>query len=317
MTACAMLCRTHGRDEDAGTVTNDQRDGDPARRLPTFLLIGAMKAGTTSLFHYLGAHPQVATTQYKAPEFFVEESNWHRGIEWYRRQFPPAGPEVLAIGEASNAYAKFPRHAGVPKRIAECLPQVRLVYVVRDPVARIRSHYQTRLAEGSEKAAFADAVFANPIYLDYSRYALQIEQYLEHFPREQLLVITSEDLRASREATMRRVYEFVGVDPDVAPAELDRDFYRTQDRAARSPIPLALRKFLKRRFPATRRFKELENNTVGALRRITGRGDGGAARPPALVVPAEVRDRIGAELADDVRRLRLYLGPDFDGWGIA
>jgi hypothetical protein len=299
-------------------VTNDDRDGGAAaRRLPTFLLIGAMKAGTTSLYHYLAAHPQVATTQYKAPEFFVEESNWHRGIEWYRRQFPPAGPEVLAIGEASNAYAKFPRHRGVPKRIAACLPEVRLVYAVRDPVARIRSHYQTRLAEGSEKAPFADAVADNPIYLDYSRYALQIEQYLEHFPREQLLVITSEDLRAAREATMRRVYDFVGVDPDVAPAELDRDFYRTRDRAVRSPVPLGVRKFLKRRFPATRRFKELENDTLGALRRITGTGDGGSARTASFVVPDRVRDRIAAELADDVRRLRGYLGPDFDGWGIA
>ena len=134
-------------------------------------------------------------TQYKAPEFFVEESNWHRGIDWYRQQFPVTGAHILAVGEASNAYAKYPRHRGVPERIAAHLPDVRLVYVVRDPIARIRSHYQTKVAEGSEKAPFSDAVFGNPIYLDYSRYAMQIEQYLEHFPREQLLVITSEDLR--------------------------------------------------------------------------------------------------------------------------
>ncbi|MGY1779685.1 sulfotransferase domain-containing protein [Geodermatophilus sp. SYSU D01036] len=293
-------------------------DGSSAgdgRRLPTFLLIGAMKAGTTSLYHYLGAHPQVAVPQYKAPEFFVEESNWHRGVDWYRRQFPRTGPEVLAVGEASNSYAKYPRYRGVPARIAAHLPDVRLLYVVRDPVARIRSHYETRAAEGSERAPLAEAVFADPIYLDYSRYAMQIEQYLEHFPREQLLVITSEALRRSRGTTMRRVYEFIGVDPDHVPAELDRDFYRTRDRATRSPVPLPLRKFLKRRFPATRRFKELETNTIGALRRITGR----AADPPrpAAVVPDDVRARIVAELADDVRRLRQHLGADFDGWGIA
>ena len=292
-------------------------EGAIARRLPTFLLIGAMKAGTTSLFHYLNAHPQIATPEYKAPEFFVAESNWHRGIDWYRRQFPPTGPDVLAIGEASNAYAKYPRHQGVPARIAAHLPDVRLVYVVRDPVARIRSHYQTRAAEGSEKEPFAAAVFSNSIYLDYSRYALQIEQYLEHFPREQLLVITSEDLRAAREPTMRRVYEFVGVDPLRAPAELDRDFYRTQDRAARSPIPLGLRKFLKRRFPWTRRFKELENNTVGALRRITRQEGEQSAPPAAFHIPDDVRTRIGTELADDVHRLRAYMDADFSGWGIA
>jgi hypothetical protein len=294
-----------------------ENEGAVARRLPTFLLIGAMKAGTTSLFHYLSAHPQIATPDYKAPEFFVAESNWHRGVDWYRQQFPPTGPDILAIGEASNAYAKYPRHRGVPARIAAHLPDVRLVYVVRDPVARIRSHYQTRVAEGSEKAAFAEAVFSNSIYLDYSRYAMQIEQYLDHFPREQLLVITSEELRAAREPTMRKVYDFVGVDPLHAPAELERDFYRTQDRAARSPIPLGLRKFLKHRFPWTRRFKELENDTVGALRRITRR-KGEQNLPRAVFdIPDDVRTRIGAELADDVHQLRAYMQADFSGWGIA
>lgn len=287
------------------------------QRLPTFLLIGAMKAGTTSLYHYLNAHPQVATPQYKAPEFFVAETNWHRGIDWYRRQFAPAGPEVLAVGEASNAYSKYPRFRGVPKRITSLLPDVRLLYTVRDPIARTRSHYQTRVAEGSEKAPFVEAVFTNHIYLDYSRYAMQIEQYLEHFPREQLLVITSEDLRESRDATMRRVYEFIGVDPSQAPANLDREFYQTKDRAIRSPIPLWVRKGLKRKCPSTRRFKELEPNVIGAVRRLTRRGEQRPAPATQFVIPDDVRARLMSELEDDVRRLRRYMDPDFNGWGIA
>jgi hypothetical protein len=298
-------------------MRTDSRGGTTGRRLPTFLLIGAMKAGTTSLYHYLSAHPQVVTSRYKAPEFFVEESNWHRGIDWYRRQFPAVGPDILAIGEASNVYTKYPRYRGVPERIAAHLPDVRLIYAVREPVARIRSHYQTRVAEGSETAPFAEAVFADPIYLDYSRYALQMEQYLEHFPREQLLVITSEDLRTSRNDTMRKVYEFIRVDPHFMPSELDRDFYRTKDRAVRSPIPLPIRKALKRRFPATRRYKELENNTLGAVRRITGRNAGRTAPPEPVMIANEVRERIVAELRPDVCRLRKYMGSDFDGWGIA
>jgi hypothetical protein len=298
-------------------MRTDSRGGTTSRRLPTFLLIGAMKAGTTSLYHYLNAHPQVVTSRYKAPEFFVEESNWHRGIDWYRRQFPAVGPDILAIGEASNVYTKYPRYRGVPERIAAHLPDVRLVYAVREPVARIRSHYQTRVAEGSETAPFAEAVFADPIYLHYSRYALQMEQYLEHFPREQLLVITSEDLRTSRENTMRKVYEFIRVDPNFTSSELDRDFYRTKDRAVRSPIPLPIRKALKRRFPATRRYKELENNTLGRVRRITGRNGGRTGPPEPVIIANEVRERIVAELRPDVCRLREYMGSDFDGWGIA
>lgn len=289
----------------------------PELRLPTFLVIGAMKAGTTSLYHYLKAHPQVVTPRYKAPEFFVAEANWHRGVDWYRRQFPPAGPEAVAVGEASNAYTKYPHFQGIPKRIASVLPDVRLVYAVREPLARMRSHYQTRVAEGSETAPFADAVFADPIYLDYSRYALQIEQYLDYFPPAQMLVITSEDLRASRDATMRRVYEFIGVDADLAPANLEREFYQTRDRAVRSPMPLRVRKVLKRRLPWTRRFKELEPDLLRVIRRLAGRGEQRPAAAMPFSVPDDVRDRVRGDLEDDVRRLRRYVGLGFDGWGIA
>lgn len=286
-----------------------------AARLPNFLLIGAMKAGTTSLYHYLQAHPQVATPKYKAPEFFVEESNWHRGIDWYRKQFGSVGPEVLAIGEASNVYTKYPRFKGIPQRIATHIPEVRLIYSVRDPIARIRSHYQTRVAEGTERAPFEEAVFANHIYIDYSRYALQIEQYLEYFPLEQLLIIKAEDLRDDRHTTIRRVYEFLGIDADFVPAELDRNFYQTKHRAVHSPIPLWLRKGLKKYLPASKRFKELENNIFGKLSRLR-RKEGNPGLAKVFTIPSGAKERLRHQLQGDVQRLRSYIGPDFDGWNI-
>jgi len=285
-------------------------------RLPNFLIIGTMKGGTTSLYHYLRDHPQVFMPSYKAPEFFVEKSNWHRGVEWYRRQFEGAG-DALAVGEASVAYTKYPRVSGVPEKIAVHLPKARFVYVVRDPIARIRSHYQTKVAEGAENTSLEEVVFTKPWYVDYCRYALQIDQYLEHFDRDQLLVIKSEDLRDRRQGTVKRVYDFLGVDPDFLPPGIEREYYQTRDRAARSPIPLRLRMALKKHFPATKRFKELENNVLGkvkALRRRVSQGTQGG--PKAPVVSDAVRRHVEDELRDDVRRLRGYLGPDFDGWGI-
>lgn len=282
-------------------------------RLPTFLLIGAMKAGTTSLYHYLREHPQVFMPAVKAPEFFAGRAHWARGVHWYRGLFAAAAPGHIAIGEASNVYTKYPTYTGVPARIASHIPDVKLVYVVRDPVERIRSHYQTRVAEGIEKKPFEEAVFTNPIYLDYSRYGLQLAQYLEHFDRDQLLVVTAEDLRDERRATIRRVYSFLGVDVEFVPPGIERTFYRTTDRASRSPIPLWLRKSLKKRFPAAKRAKELENNIFGALKRLRRER---ADPRPALVVSAGVRARIVDALAEDVQRLRLLLGPEFDGWGI-
>ena len=290
------------------------REGSNALRLPNFLLIGAMKAGTTSMYHYLGEHPQVFMPAFKALEFFAGGVQWDRGVEWYSRHFAPAPADAVALGEASNVYTKYPRYPGVPSRIAEYIPDARLIYVVRDPIERIRSHYETRLFEGSEEASLGEAVESNPIYLDYSRYALQIEQYLEHFRREQLLLATSESLRADRAATMRRVYEFLGVDPAMAPAALDREFYRSSDKATRSIVPVRVRKALKTRFPASRRAKEFEANVTRTVRRIMRRPEPQADR---VEIPPAVRDRLVRALAPDVERLRSYMGPDFDGWGIA
>lgn len=285
-------------------------------RLPNFLLIGAMKAGTTSLYHYLKIHPQIFMPEYKAPEFFVEESNWRRGIDWYRKQFALAGADAVAIGEASNVYTKYPRYKGVPQRIAAHIPEARLIYVVRDPINRIRSHYQTRVAEGTEKDPFEKAVFKNPIYIDYSRYTLQIEEYLKYFPREQLLIITAEDLRDIRQATIRQVYEFLGVDAAFVSSDLDRVFYQTKDRAVHSPIPLWLRKSLKKYFPVTKRFKELENNVSLRLNQFRRRSKDTLEPVKPFKIPEEVRERLVNLLEDDVRRLRSYMDPKFNGWDI-
>jgi Sulfotransferase domain len=303
-------------------------------RLPTFLVIGAMKAGTTSLYHYIRAHPQVFMPGIKAPEFFVAESNWNRGIGWYRHLFVPAGDRAFAVGEASNAYAKYPEYPGVPERMASFVPDVKLVYAVRDPIERIWSHYRTRAREGSEKAPIERAVFDNPIYLDYSRYALQLDRYLEYFPREQILVITAEELRDARRDTIRRVYGFIGVDTDFIPAELDREFYRTDDQPARSLVPLWIRKGLKRHVPAAKRAKELENNVFRTLRQLRARrrengaqlarsdgsqadaGVGGASKHAVGTIPKHVRERIVEELAEDRIRLGALLGPDFHGWDV-
>jgi len=292
-------------------------DRDASGPLPNFLLIGAMKAGTTSMYHYLRAHPQVYMPTFKAPEFFAGKALSNRGVDWYRKQFAGAGPEAVAIGEASNVYTKYPNYEGVPGRIAELIPDVRLLYIVRDPVARIRSHYQTRVAEGAEKLPLLEALATNGIYLDYSRYAMQIEQYLEHFPREQLLVTTAEALRDDRDTVVRTVYEFLGVDAEIRPDDLDREFYKSADKPARSLLPIGLKKTLKSRFPSTKRFKELESNVVRRLDKVRGRTEEDKAQNPVTVVSDAERATIVEALRDDVGRLRTYLDDGFDGWSIA
>jgi hypothetical protein len=296
------------------------RHGAP-QRLPTFLVIGAMKAGTTSLYHYLRAHPQVFMPAVKEIAFFAKEDVWRRGIPWYRQQFASAGPAVVALGEASTRYTNYPLHGGVPERIARHVPDARLLYLLRDPIERIRSHYQHRIAVGTERLPLEEALFSNPIYLDFSRYGMQIEQYLEHFSRDQLLIVTSEDLRTHRQVTMRRIYEFLDVDSSYVPDNLDREFYKSSDRRQHSPLAWPVRNVLKRHFPKSKRAKEwFDSRRRWSIRSSAprlGNGDSASVAPRSgLVIPDDISSKLRDSLREDVGRLRAYGVTGLERWGV-
>lgn len=273
--------------------------------LPNFLVIGAMKAGTTSLHRYLREHPQVFMPEEKELDFFVAEKHWARGRSWYEARFAAADGAV-AVGEASPTYAMHPQFPGVADRVAELLPHARLVYSVRHPIERMRSHYLHEVEKGRERAPIGRALVTDRRYLDASRYATQLERYLDHFPAEQVRVITAEQLRDDRSATVRSVLAFLGVDPDrPGGLALDREYHRTSDKRVRRPlVDAALR------VPGTR---SLAGLAPRPLRRLASRGVT-AGQPTAI--PEGVEARLRAELRDDVARLRAHLGEGFDGWGI-
>jgi Sulfotransferase family len=273
--------------------------------LPNFLVIGAMKAGTTSLHRYLREHPQVFMPEEKELDFFVAEKRWGRGRHWYEAQFAAAG-DAIAVGEASPSYTMFPEFSGVADRIAELLPHVRLVYAVRHPIERMRSHYLHEVEKGRERAPIGRALLTDPRYLDASRYATQLERYLGCISAQRVLVITTEQLRDERAATVRRVLAFLGVDPRWSNSSLlDREFHRTSDKLVRRPVVDAAL-----RVPGARALAGLAPRSIRRLasRRIDADG--------ATAIPEAVEARLRAELRDDVTRLRGHVGQDFDGWGI-
>ncbi|MGH2728637.1 MAG: sulfotransferase family protein [Actinomycetota bacterium] len=274
--------------------------------LPTFLVIGAMKSGTTSLHAYLGAHPDVFMAEPKELDFFVEGKNLERGLDWYEERFGAAG-DARARGEASTNYTKHPFFPDVPERIARVIPDVRLIYVVRHPIRRMVSQYLHHVAEYGERKPAAEALLSNPMIFALSDYATQIERYLDHFSREQILIVTSEDLYGRRAETMRTIYRFVGADDEKTPPTLDRELHRTRDKAA--PTALAERMpFLARlaESPATPR------SIARRLSRLTAR----RTAPESVPVPAEVERILRERLRPTVERLRAYMPPEFDGWGI-
>lgn len=279
--------------------------------LPNFVVVGAMKTGTTSLYHYLRAHPEVFMPRVKELDFFLAEANWGRGLRWYERRFAPAPASARAIGEASTNYSKFPQFTGVPERIATVLPGARIVYVVREPVERILSHYRHRVAVGSERRPLEIAVLRDPTYVNTSRYAMQAHRFLRHFPRDRMLILTSEALKSDRTTAIERVYGFLGVDSSfVAPVHA-QEFYRTDARTTHSPVAWHLRTTIKRKFPAAKEAKELVDAMRGAFR---SNGRPAASRERGTPVPDPVRRELEARLAEDVECLRALAPEIVESW---
>jgi hypothetical protein len=204
----------------------------PLRGLPSVLIIGAQKAGTTSLFNYLVQHPNVLPSMRKEVHYF--DFNYERGVTWYRGHFPYT--HQLRRGfltlDASPYYLVHPL---VPQRAAQLLPGVKLVALLRNPVDRALSHYQHEVRGGRESLAFAEALekeperlageedrlAADPSYYSYNhhrysylrrgRYIDQLRRWTQHFPRSRLLVLQSEWLFSDPAGVTAVVHEFLGL----------------------------------------------------------------------------------------------------------
>ena len=178
--------------------------------LPNLIIIGAMKCGTTSLHFYLRFHPQIRMSREKELDFFVEERSWSKGVEWYASRFRPADVQ----GEASPNYSAALRFPGVPARMHAVVPDAKLIYLIRDPVERLVSHYMHNYSNGHESRTLTEAA-RDPVYIDRSSYRRQLDHYLEYYPESSILVMEADELLHRRRAALRRVFEFLGVDPDV------------------------------------------------------------------------------------------------------
>lgn len=281
----------------------------PSETMPNFVVIGAQKAATTSLYLYLKAHPQVAMSSVKETDFFVEERSWSRGRQWYESLFDGAGT-ATAVGEASPTYTMFPLFAGVPERMAHVLPGARLIYLVRDPIERMRSAYVHALWEGTETRPIATALTGHAPYVDHSRYAMQIEQYLRYFDRDRLLVLVAEDLRDDRRAAFRRVLEFIGVDPSWEPPNLIDEYHQSSGkRAPRAAWRMLGALMFRAGFDhdPPRRLAAWSQSSRLARRQITDE---------EIALEEDLRERLAETLRPDVARLRDLLGADFKGWGL-
>lgn len=203
--------------------------------LPDYVIIGVQKGGTGSLYNLLVQHPQIAEAATKEVTFF--DRHYHKGALWYKAHFPTRSEKKESgqiAGEASPDYL-YLEHA--PIQAAKFIPQeTKLIAVLRNPIDRAFSHYQHECRKGCEKLSFEDALeneeqrllegrdeylnnnlkSFNVRHFSYKLrgiYVDQIKRWHEHFPKENLLIIKSEEFQKETGRILTQVHEFIGVKP--------------------------------------------------------------------------------------------------------
>jgi hypothetical protein len=273
-------------------------------RLPDFLIVGAMKAGTTSLAAWLAEHPDVHIPPQKEVGFFNEPYHWWLGVDWYRSQFAGAGAAAV-VGDATPIMS----NEIAVGHLAEVVPGARLVAVLRDPAERAYSHYWHIRAQGDERRSFLEAVAAEAAdppaargaiprdYVHRSRYGEQVGRLHAVFGPDQLLVLLFDELRDDPVATFGRVCRFIGVDDATVPAAVG---------TVHNPRPAA-------------RSTGLAARTRRRLSRLVGRR--GSAEVTRQIGPggyppmtASERAAVLALVDADVRHLERLIGRDLSAW---
>jgi hypothetical protein len=295
--------------------------------LPNLVVIGVAKCGTTSLHYYLDLHPEIQMSQPKELNFFIDElategqvavrsdrelrffanveRNWSRGLDWYAAKFDASAP---VRGEASVGYtaAWFP---GVAERMAGSIPDARLIFMVRDPIERARSHYMQECADGLEWRSFSDAV-RDPlsVYLVRSRYHAQLKPFLEHFPRSSILIAEAEELLRERRRAMRLIFEHAGVRPDFWSDRMRRERHRSAVKGR------LLRGLQRARRPVAGLASHLPGDVRWRLEHVADRRRSRELPKPGI--DEELRRWMAGQLAEDAARFRELSGLPFAAWSV-
>lgn len=283
--------------------------------LPNFLIIGAQKAGTTSLYHYLKQHPEIYMSPVKEPRFFYSEfytadklrpcqRKAPLSIEEYRSLFEEVTNET-AIGEASTDYLHC---ATAPEQIKQALPDVKLIAILRNPVERAFSAFCYQTRDGYETLDFAEAIEDTQSglrnYVQLGFYYPQVKRYLDLFERERIKVYLTEDLYRDPNSMLVDVYDFLNVSHEFEPSLEKKNISGIPKSRLLHDIFLKdnlLKSLLKPLFPDRLR-KQIQSNVRKA----------NLAQKPTL--DPELRQKLTKVYQEDVLKLQDLLDRDLTAW---
>ena len=268
-------------------------------RLPDFIIAGVRKCGTSSVHQWLGEHPQIFVPPMTKELFFFDRL-WDRGPEWYMRHFRNAPPQSIC-GEATPTYFSHPEAA---QRIKQTVPDVKLVFVFRNPVERAISMYHHMASVGETRTTFSETADRTPELIDEGFYDRHYARFASLFGEKALYPFILEDVRASGKDALKPLFAFLGVDPDFVPPSL---FERTYER--REPRAYGLVSFVGRTtlFLRDHGLHSVVNAAKSlGVERIFYKSN--SSKPQA--VTADVVARLKKNYVDDARRLGDRIGRD-------
>ena len=282
--------------------------------LPNFLIIGAHKAGTSSLYHYLREHPEIYMPTLKEARFFAYDEN----NPDHQRKVPKTYPittmqeyEALfhevknekAIGEASPEYLNNARSA---ERIRECLPNAKLIASLRNPIDRTYSEFIMRYRSGNENRSISEAVSSNERWVRTGFYFEKLKRYMDEYDNSQIEVVLFEDLVADPLKIVQRLFTFLEVDNTYKP-DISKQY---------NPGGIPKNKILNFFFNIIKNpsIKRSINLLVPESLTSIGRNlrQRNLEKPPPL--SSEVREQMLAVFRDDILRLQELIQRDLSSW---
>jgi hypothetical protein len=275
--------------------------------LPTFLIIGAQKSGTTTLYRDLLTQPGVFFPYHKEPTALAHDTIFTpEGRAEYEALF--AGAKASdARGDASTGYTKIPRFTKVPERASKVLgTDIQLIYIIREPISRIVSHHHHTITNQPGPPTVDEFIDADHTAIPFSRYAFQAKAWLEHYPIERLHVLIFEEYVKARQEVVGRLAPILGFEAHLDRIDPESKFNAAADRSSDKGLAMRIRST----WPYQKLRPLLPVHTRDTLRRLLA-----PKAPPPPPPPSEACvERLLRELEDDQRELAEIIGRQYPIW---
>ncbi|MGD1714634.1 sulfotransferase family protein [Dapis sp. BLCC M172] len=269
------------------------------------LIIGAAKSGTTSLFDYLSQHPEICACQpKKEPNFFASDKNWSKGFDWYQSLWKwNASLHQIAL-DGSTYYTNYPDLPNAAERILQIKAKFKFIYILRNPVERIESHYNfVRSYINKPNVSFSEEL---DHYITVSKYAMQLDEYDKRFPAEDILILYFEDLKSKPTELVKKICEFLNVDASYQFQDIGEVKNKTVvDKPLLSAIKsnTKLHNFIRSTFPRN-------------LRMLVTRPMKSTKIKHKFKLSPEQREFVLSELEEDLKKLKSKYGVAIEKWGL-